>query len=125
MTESCHAWTAEPSAWVVRFAGLIAPGGTVLDLACGEGRHARHLAALGLRVESVDRDVVALGAVGSLVLWAEEIRKLIVRRRARRLPDGAPAAIRDLVRDGVFDEASAIRAGKAVLRDNARRLYGF
>ncbi len=34
-------------------------------------------------------------------------------------------ALSDLVRDGVFDEATALRIGKAVLRDNARRLYGF
>ena len=60
MTESCHAWAAEPSAWVARFAGLIAPGGTVLDLACGHGRHARFLEAGGWRVMAVDRDAAAL-----------------------------------------------------------------
>jgi magnesium-transporting ATPase (P-type) len=37
-------------------------------------------------------DVVALGVVGSLVLWAEELRKLFVRRRARRLADGELSA---------------------------------
>jgi len=36
-----------PSAWVCRFARLITAGGAVLDLACGQGRHARHLAGLG------------------------------------------------------------------------------
>jgi ubiquinone/menaquinone biosynthesis C-methylase UbiE len=30
-----------PSVWVRRFAGLATPGGEVLDLACGGGRHAR------------------------------------------------------------------------------------
>jgi len=30
-------------------------------------------------------EVVALGVVGSLVLWVEELRKLAVRRRDRRL----------------------------------------
>ena len=34
-----------PSAWLVRFAALIAPGARVLDYACGSGRHARWLAA--------------------------------------------------------------------------------
>lgn len=63
MTESCHAWTAEPSAWVARFAGLIAPGGTVLDLACGHGRHARFLEAGGWRVTAVDRDAAALAGL--------------------------------------------------------------
>ena len=46
----------EPSGWVVRWAPLIRPGGTVLDLACGAGRHARWLARLGFEVSAVDRD---------------------------------------------------------------------
>ncbi len=44
------------SDWVCRFTKLIPAGGTVLDLACGSGRHARLLASLGYRVEAVDRD---------------------------------------------------------------------
>ena len=55
-----------PSAWVCRFAHLIATGGAVLDLACGPGRHARHLAGLGYRVEAVDRDSAALAAVAGV-----------------------------------------------------------
>jgi SAM-dependent methyltransferase len=47
------------SPWVQRYAPLI-PGGAVLDLACGSGRHARHLAALGHSVVAVDRDPEAL-----------------------------------------------------------------
>jgi SAM-dependent methyltransferase len=46
----------EPSPWVRRFAPLIPPGGEVLDMACGGGRHAMLLAGLGYRVEAVDRD---------------------------------------------------------------------
>ena len=52
-----------PSAWVCRFSHLIAPGGTVLDLACGQGRHARYLAGLGYRVEALDRDSAALATL--------------------------------------------------------------
>lgn len=55
-----------PSAWVCRFAHLIAPGGAVLDLACGQGRHARWLAGLGYRVEAVDRDGAALAALAGV-----------------------------------------------------------
>jgi SAM-dependent methyltransferase len=55
-----------PSAWVCRFARLIATGGTVLDLACGSGRHARYLAGLGYRVEAVDRDSAALAALAGV-----------------------------------------------------------
>lgn len=48
------------SAWVQRWAHAIRPGGVVLDLACGSGRHARHLAALGHPVYAVDRDATLL-----------------------------------------------------------------
>ncbi len=50
-----------PSAWVERFATLV-PGGEVLDLACGSGRHSRLMAALGHAVIAVDRDAEALAA---------------------------------------------------------------
>jgi SAM-dependent methyltransferase len=55
-----HAPGGAPSAWVGRFAGLIAPGGSVLDVACGSGRHAVWLAAQGLGVTGVDRNADAL-----------------------------------------------------------------
>jgi SAM-dependent methyltransferase len=51
---------AAPSAWVTRFAPLVRSGGTVLDLACGSGRHLRWLAAQGWQVTGVDRDEAAL-----------------------------------------------------------------
>jgi len=51
-----------PSPWVTRWARLI-PEGEVLDLACGRGRHARLLAALGHDVTAVDRDPEALAAL--------------------------------------------------------------
>ncbi len=44
-----------PSAWVERWAPLIERG-TVLDLACGAGRHAKFLLKRGLRVVAVDRE---------------------------------------------------------------------
>jgi SAM-dependent methyltransferase len=50
----------QPSAWVQRFAGLIAPGGRVLDVACGSGRHAVWLAAQGYAVTGVGRNAEAL-----------------------------------------------------------------
>lgn len=47
---------AEPiSGWVRRWAPII-PSGEVLDLACGNGRHARHLAGLGHPVLALDHD---------------------------------------------------------------------
>ena len=49
-----------PSPWVVDHAALIAPGGEVLDLAAGGGRHTRYLLGLGYRVRALDRDVSGL-----------------------------------------------------------------
>jgi SAM-dependent methyltransferase len=51
-----HLADSPPSPWVARWAGLIRPGGEVLDVACGAGRHARFLAAQGFEVCAVDRD---------------------------------------------------------------------
>jgi SAM-dependent methyltransferase len=58
-----HSNIANPSAWVTRFAPLIRPGGTVLDVACGAGRNARWLARQGWRVEVVDRDEAAISTL--------------------------------------------------------------
>lgn len=52
-----------PSPWVERFSPLIEVGGRVLDLACGHGRHARLLAALGYQVEAVDKSEAALAGL--------------------------------------------------------------
>jgi SAM-dependent methyltransferase len=55
-----------PSPWVVRWSGLVAPGGTVLDVACGSGRHLRWFHARGHRVTGVDRSAEALRALAPL-----------------------------------------------------------
>lgn len=57
---------APPSDWIQRWAPLIRPGGTVLDLACGSGRHLRWLAAQGFAVTGVDRDAEALAPLQAL-----------------------------------------------------------
>jgi SAM-dependent methyltransferase len=56
----------DPSPWVVRWAPLVPPGGEVLDVACGRGRHARLFATRGCRVLAVDRDADALAALGGV-----------------------------------------------------------
>lgn len=53
------------SLWVERFAPLIRAGGSVLDLACGKGRHALLLAELGYKVEAVDRDAGSLTEIAA------------------------------------------------------------
>jgi SAM-dependent methyltransferase len=55
-----------PSDWVVRWAHLIAPRGPVLDLACGRGRNARHLASRGHPVVACDRDRSALESLAEV-----------------------------------------------------------
>jgi SAM-dependent methyltransferase len=52
---------SDPSAWVLRFAASVPAGGTVLDLACGGGRHTRLFLASGYRVLAVDRDLAGIG----------------------------------------------------------------
>lgn len=61
-----HAGLTAPSPWIVRGAAWIRPGGTVLDLACGSGRHLRWLAARGFRVTGVDRDAAAVEPLRAL-----------------------------------------------------------
>lgn len=58
-----HRHPSDPTAWVRRFAPLIAAGGSVLDLACGYGRHARFLEDSGRRVVAVDSDAQALAGL--------------------------------------------------------------
>lgn len=61
-----HDHRSAPSPWIERFAPLVHSGGRVLDLACGEGRHARLFAARGAVVLAVDRDAVALRTLASV-----------------------------------------------------------
>ena len=44
-----------PSAWIRRWAHLVKPNGTVLDVACGHGRHTYYFHQLGHPVTVLDR----------------------------------------------------------------------
>ena len=55
-----HTALAEPSSWVIRFAGLAREGSAVLDVACGGGRHSRVFLDLGHPVTALDRDLSRL-----------------------------------------------------------------
>ncbi|MBL0419482.1 class I SAM-dependent methyltransferase [Ramlibacter sp. AW1] len=58
---------SEPvSDWVRRWAPLVPAGGTVLDVACGSGRHLRWFAGRGHAVCGVDRNAEAIAALQPL-----------------------------------------------------------
>jgi SAM-dependent methyltransferase len=57
MTSVCE---SGPSAWVQSHAGLVKPGGKVLDLAAGSGRHTRYFKGLGYQLTALDRDISRL-----------------------------------------------------------------
>lgn len=69
------------STWITRFGAATAPGGRVLDVACGGGRHTRWFADRGHAVTAVDRDV---SGVANL---AEDARVEVVQHD---LEDGSP-----------------------------------
>lgn len=58
--------TGEPSSWVTRWAPAVPASASVLDLACGHGRHARWWAARGHAVTAVDRDAQALQSLAGV-----------------------------------------------------------
>ena len=58
--------TESPSIWIQRWTHLVPPGGSVLDVACGHGRHLRWFAGRGHAVTGVDRSAEAVAAVAGL-----------------------------------------------------------
>ncbi|MEG0938177.1 MAG: class I SAM-dependent methyltransferase [Comamonas sp.] len=55
-----------PSAWITRFAQLVRPQGTVLDLACGMGRHTRYFSTSNHVLTSVDKAQEATQSVADI-----------------------------------------------------------
>jgi SAM-dependent methyltransferase len=62
-----------PSPWVLRWAHLIRPGGRILDVAAGHGRHARALSAMGFRVTAADVDTTGLSDVSGIEVLAVDL----------------------------------------------------
>ncbi|MEO5732623.1 MAG: class I SAM-dependent methyltransferase [Rubrivivax sp.] len=54
------------SAWLLRFAHLLKPGASVLDVACGSGRNLRWLVERGHAVTGIDRDAAAVEPLRTL-----------------------------------------------------------
>ena len=56
-----------PSPWVRRWSHLLVPGGVVLDVACGHGRHARWFYERNHPVAVVDRAQAAIDSIASVI----------------------------------------------------------
>ena len=54
-----------PSEWIVKWSHLLAPGATVLDVACGQGRHMQWFEERGHPVTGVDRSPEATQAASA------------------------------------------------------------
>lgn len=65
MTNGVDRTIPPPSKWVVKHGGMIPPGGTVLDVACGAGRHGRFFRSLGHPVVFLDRDITRITDMAS------------------------------------------------------------
>lgn len=73
---------AAPSDWVVRYIHGVSPGGRVLDVACGPGRHFPLALEGGRRVTGIDRDTTA-----AVARWRNEVRVELLQAD---LEDGSP-----------------------------------
>ena len=61
----------KPSDWITRWTHLAAPNATVLDVACGGGRHVAWFSAQGHLVTGIDRDVSAAQSLASTAQWLQ------------------------------------------------------
>ncbi|CAM8648053.1 SmtA SAM-dependent methyltransferases [Comamonadaceae bacterium] len=57
MIPAPHPQLSAPSPWVQRWSHLIPSGASVLDVACGSGRHLHWFSGRGCKVTGVDRDI--------------------------------------------------------------------
>ncbi|WP_371438911.1 class I SAM-dependent methyltransferase, partial [Polaromonas sp.] len=55
------------SIWVQRWSHLVKPGGTVLDVACGHGRHSRWFYEQNHPVVAVDRAQAAIESIANTI----------------------------------------------------------
>ncbi|UED85784.1 class I SAM-dependent methyltransferase [Streptomyces profundus] len=91
---SDHLWSGEPNAAMVEETAGLAPG-TALDLGCGEGGDAIHLAGRGWRVTGVDVSGVALARAAEHAAAAGVADRVDWRRHD--LTESFPAGLFDLV----------------------------
>ncbi len=85
-----HAHSDQPSDWIVRFAPLITPGGAILDVAAGGGRHSRFFADRGHSVTAIDRDISLVSSTPNVLAIKAD------------LEDGSPLPVTGLRFDGII-----------------------
>ena len=73
VSEAAHVDAETPSAWVQRWSHLVAPGGWVLDVACGQGRHARWFHQRNHPVALVDRSRAAVESIAIPALACDAV----------------------------------------------------
>jgi SAM-dependent methyltransferase len=84
-SNSAHSQLSDVSPWLLKWAHLLKNNPTVLDVACGSGRHMQFLNQLGCKVTGVDKDELSLQSAarfGKVVhadiensAWPESISK--------------------------------------------------
>jgi tellurite methyltransferase len=104
---------AEPEAWAVEWAETLPPGGTILDLGCGVGRHCVYLGGRGFQMAG--QDVSPSGVEQTSAACAE-----------RGIPfDGRVSDMRTIPwSDEVFDGALSIATIHHQLRADIARTLG-
>lgn len=99
---------------------LVTPGGDALDLACGRGASALHLARLGLRVSAWDLSPVAIERLSR----AAEAEGLRIDARVRDVVERPPPALGfDLILVSYFLERALVPHILAALRPGGLLFY--
>lgn len=123
----------EPAEWLVEHEALLcelcagADDPRALDVACGDGRNARHLAELGFRVDALDISDVAIDALRAA---AAEKDLAVAARVADLERDPLPAAGHDVVvcmnylqRDLFDGLCAALRPGGVLIYETFARAH--
>jgi rhodanese-related sulfurtransferase len=118
---------AGPSPWLLQHLREFPRRGAALDVACGRGRHALLLSAMGLEVTALDRDAGAIGAlagVASRLGLPLEARVVDLEAEGFALPEDAHDIVvvcRYLHRPLVPGLVRTLRPGGMLLYETFRR----
>lgn len=132
--------TGTPSATLAAFMALLPDGGRVLDLGCGPGTSARHMARAGFTVDGMDAsaEMVALAAqIAGVTAWQASFDDLeaaglydgiwanfsLLHAARADLPRHLKAIHRALKPGGVFH--IAVKEGEGEARDRLGRHYAY